>query len=164
MSIHWVISYLSEYLIYLLVLGLAYHLITTFEIVMACAIAYGIFFIIVWFMVPGITWIKYWKYKNLEVSRFYNPIFADLFNLLNQQLRGKANFYFLKEATLSNSSKDMRMIHANGTPVFYVNSKRAIEDFVSLQSKSIDRADTFKLFYAKMYPGAADQIRHNRPY
>ena len=42
------------------------------------------------------------------------------------------------------------------------NSQKAVKEFISLNPFKIDRADTFKIFYAKMYPGAADQIRHTQ--
>ena len=96
-------------------LGIIYHFIINSVIFQLVFGSYVCYFVTSLFVIPGIEWMKYRRYPNIKASSFYNPIFADLLSMLKSERAGRAKMYFIKNETLSEPERDLKLAHANGT-------------------------------------------------
>lgn len=93
---------------------------------------------------PMVFWLKFKKYKNVEVNPCFIPLLGDLYYHVKDMMAGRVHYHHKILHAPELQKYDLKVKLEGLNPILLIESNKAMEEFANLQPHAIDRAIEYK--------------------
>jgi cytochrome P450 len=87
---------------------------------------------------------RYSGYTNVYIKRRFVPFLGDFYPHVTDSMAGKAHYHHRKEMSKEMKKYDLKVSIEGTEPVIYIQSEKALKEFLAMQPSKIDRCNGVK--------------------